>query len=208
MQALISAIISGYTISLSGTLPLGNLNMTAMYIAARQRAVSAIQFALGVAIIEVLYLRIALMAVDWILHHRVLFRVLQWSAVLMLLLLSIGSFMALNKQQQENKLVDNNMNRFALGMVMSAVNPMQFPFWAGWSVYLVSANWLHPGMVTYNVFALAAGAGTLTALFLFILAGAKLSAFMQKNKKGVQVFMGIVFLLLAAYQVYNLLLNN
>lgn len=63
-------------------------------------------------------------------------------------------------------------------------------------------------MVTYNVFALAAGAGTLTALFLFILAGAKLSAFMQKNKKGVQMFMGIAFLLLAAYQVYNLLLNN
>lgn len=206
MTAFFQWILSGLSISFAGTLPLGNLNVTAMHIAAKETYKNALLFASGVVIIEMLYLRIALEAMGWVISHHYLFRSLQWIAVIFLLILALGSFIGLAKKNQRprNIIIDNKINRFMLGLMMSAVNPMQFPFWAGWSAYLLSREWLEGNSLAFNIFTLSAGAGTVIALLLFITTGKKLSAFMERHQKGTQAVLGVLFLIMALYQAMHI----
>lgn len=199
-------IIAGIGISLSGSLPFGNLNVMAMNIAAKETVKKALWFAVGAAVVEMTYLRFTLSTISWVLAHKRLFLVCQWATVVLLLSLAIGSLMAIMKKEGKGKnvLIENNMNRFLLGVSISAVNPMQLPFWAGWATYLFTQNLLANSATFYNIFTLSAGTGTILALGIFIIAGRKFSDWMNKNNRTVQVVMFILFLLMAVFQVIRL----
>ncbi|MEJ0104480.1 MAG: LysE family transporter [Bacteroidota bacterium] len=53
-------------ISFLGSLPLGTLNVAAMQISVTEGARQAILFAIGSLLAEVIYVRISLVAIDWI----------------------------------------------------------------------------------------------------------------------------------------------
>jgi len=202
MLLLIKTIAAGLFISLTGSLPLGNLNMSAMQIAAHEGIRKSILFALGVVVTEIIYLRITLAGVSWVLAHRSLFVALQWLSIVFLLLLAAGSFNAARKKAgNKNVFIQNRIPRFLLGLFMSAINPVQFPFWAGWAVVLVSRQQLATSNIAYDLFTLSAGLGTLAALLVFIFFGRKFSGWMLVNHRKVQFGMGIIFLLLAVYQL-------
>jgi len=197
-----NAIAAGFLVSLIGSLPLGSLNVTAMHIAAQEGLRKSFLFALGVVLTEVIYLRITLAGVDRVMAHRSLFLVLQWLTVALLLALAIGSFRAAYRQSGgKNVLIQNNVPRFFLGSAMSALNPMQFPFWAGWALLLISRHTLQPCNAAYNIFTVSAGFGTLAALLVFIFFGRRLSGRMLANQKKVQLIMGMLFSLLFVYQL-------
>jgi threonine/homoserine/homoserine lactone efflux protein len=201
------SIIAGFAISLSGSLPFGNLNITAMHIAAREQWRAALWFAFGVAIVEMTYLRITLLAINWITAHRQLFLICQWATVALLIALAVSSFKAANAKSAEGKnvLIDNKMNRLFLGVIMSSINPMQFPFWAGWVTYLLTQHWLYQDALSYNVFTVSAGIGTMLALGLFIFLGEKFSTSMKNNNKIVQTIIGVLFLTFAVIQIVKLI---
>lgn len=202
----ITVIIAGLLISFSGSLPLGNLNIAAMNIAAKESVKNALMFSTGVVLIEMTYLIFSLQAINWISHNNKVFTILQWLVVVMLSALAIASFYALSRKDKEvkNVIIENNVNRLILGISMSAVNPMQIPFWAGWSVYLLTNNVLVNDNSYYILFTLGAGTGTTLALLLFVYAGRKMSRFVNNNQKLVQLVMGILFLIMALYQTYRI----
>lgn len=206
MSAIIQSSLAAVGISLVGSLPLCNLNITAMYIAAKKGINAASYFALGVVLIEVMYLRVSLFFITWIISHKDLFNILQWVVVLLFVLLAVNSFSATNKKR-ENPPVIQTTNPLLLGIILSAINPLQIPFWAGWAVYLTGTKILTEGNVYYNVFALSAGVGTFLALFIFILFGKRLSNYIKSNTQRINLLMGALFLLLAIYQVWSLCTN-
>lgn len=195
--------IAGFLISLVGSLPLGNLNITAMHIAAKENYKKAILFAVGVVIVEVIYLRFTLYALNWVQTHKQVFAVLQWVTIALFVVLAIGSFMAAAKKDAagKNVVIDNKINRFVLGISMSALNPMPIPFWAGWTVYLFSAGVLVADANIYNLFTISAGAGTFAALMAFIYAGKRFSELIKRNERKVSIAMGILFLGMAVFQI-------
>ncbi len=202
----ILTLFAGLTISLLGALPLGNLNITALHIASTQSVRKAIWFAAGVVVVEVAYLYITLIAINQIIISAAIFKSLQWLSVLILLALAIGSFIAAFKKsaQTKNVLIDNTLNGFILGVVMSAVNPMQFPFWIGWSVYAQTQHWLYPNNQSYLSFATGVGTGTALALLLFIAIGRQFSALLIRKQKMVHLIMGLLFLTIALFQAISL----
>lgn len=198
-------IFTGLFISLSGSLPLGNLNIAAMQIAAGERYKKAVLFALGVTAVEMGYLGITLFAVNKVIAGGTVLAILRIATPALLLVMAAGSFAAVKQKEQQSVIINNKANKLLLGVLMSALNPMQFPFWAGWTTYLLGRSLLHASNTAYAVFTLGAGAGTFIALMAFIVAGIKLSPLMERNKKLVNLITGCMFLAMALIQIRELL---
>lgn len=62
-------------------------------------------FAIGVAIVEMLYLRFALTGMDWVVKHRSWFVVLGWVTVVLFLVLGVLSF-CLPENRLQKKISD------------------------------------------------------------------------------------------------------
>lgn len=202
----IITFFAGLIISLLGALPLGNLNITALHIASTQNLRKALWFAAGVVIVEVVYLFITLIAINQIISNKAVFAPMQWLSVIILLALAMGSFIAAYQKSTKTKnvLIDNKLTGFVLGVIMSAVNPMQIPFWVGWSVYAQTHQLLYPNNLSYLSFTIGVGCGTLLALLLFIAVGKQFSALLIRKQKMVQLIMGLLFLTIAIFQAISL----
>ena len=98
---MIIIFLQGWLISFLGQLPLGTMSITSTQIAVQENFRAAWKYAVGVALIEILYLRLVLSGVDWIARHRTLFIVIGWITVIVFLVLGIISFITAFKQQSE-----------------------------------------------------------------------------------------------------------
>ncbi len=91
----------GFMVSFLGQLPLGNMSFTSTQIGLQEGFKKAWQFAIGVAIVEMIYLRFALTGMDWVIQHRLWFLALGWLTVILFLVLGIISFITARKQAVE-----------------------------------------------------------------------------------------------------------
>jgi threonine/homoserine/homoserine lactone efflux protein len=197
----------GFLISFLGQLPLGNMSFTATQICIQEGVRKAWQYAVGVALVEMIYLRLALRGMDWVVRHKTLFIALGWITVVMFLVLGILAFVTARKQSQEKKavLLSNRLHRFVLGLMMSALNPVQIPFWFLWTSTLIQTNVLQVASLPFDLFTIGAGLGTITGLAVYIHGGNWLVARHQTSNKTLNQIMGIIFMLTALIQLYRML---
>jgi threonine/homoserine/homoserine lactone efflux protein len=200
-------VLLGWLLSFLGQLPLGTMSMTATQVAVQENFRNAWKYSLGVTIIEMVYLRVVLSGVDWIMQHRFFFAALGWLTVVLFLLLGILSFISAGKQQADKKalLLNNNINRFWLGISMSTLNPAQIPFWFIWSSYFLDIKLLHTGNTEFNFFTTGAGLGTLAGLAVYIYGGNFLITKMKTSNKTLNKVMGVIFVIAALAQLYRML---
>lgn len=207
MPDLVAIFFTGMLISFLGALPLGSLNVSAMQIAIAENTRKAVFFSLGVALVEIGYVRLSLQGIDWVIANQRLFYTLQWITVFLFIVLAFSSFWAARKTgtNTKNILLNNSMNRFWLGFTMSALNPVQIPFWFIWSTYLLTNKILLPTAFQFNTYTIGIGIGTLGGLALFIFAGKWLSAKLKASNRVINIVVGIVFIISAAIQLHRVL---
>ena len=196
----------GWLVSFLGQLPLGTMSITATQITVTENFGNAWKYTLGVTIIEVVYVRLTVSGVAWIVQHNTFFTVLNWLTVVLFLSLGAATFIQAVKQQGEKKplLLNNELSRFVLGMTMSALNPAQIPFWFVWSSYLIGQNVLHPGFNEFNFFSIGCGFGTIAGLVVYMYGGNWLITKMRANTKILNIIMGVVFIIAALAQLYRM----
>jgi threonine/homoserine/homoserine lactone efflux protein len=204
---MIYILFIGFIVSFLGQLPLGNMSFTSTQICIQEGVKKAWQFAFGVAIVEMVYLRFALTGMDWIVKHRTWFIALGWLTVAMFFVLGILAFYTANKQKGEKKalLLNNKLNRFILGLMMSALNPVQIPFWFLWTSTFIQTKVLPVEMPAFNLFTIGAGAGTLTGLAVYIHGGNWLVTKMNTSNKTLNKVMGVIFIITALIQLWRML---
>lgn len=207
MHALLRPLWWGFLISFLGTLPLGTLNVAAMQIAIQESIPNALLFALGCLLVEMIYVRASIGAIDWIRKQGRLMVVMEWLTLLIILALAAGSFWAAWKGGAETKSVflQQNLHRFLLGMLMSAVNPVQIPFWFGWSNVLFSKGVLRSEPKLYNTYIVGIGIGTLLGNSVFIFGGKWVVDSIQDSQSYLNWIIGSVFLLTALIQGIKML---
>jgi threonine/homoserine/homoserine lactone efflux protein len=146
---------------------------------------------------------------DWVVQHQQLFKILGWITVIVFITLGIAAFLMAYRQQSPQKglLLKNNLNRFLLGVLVSGINPVQIPFWFLWSTQMLDANILQATETQYNLFTLGAGVGSLCGLGLYIHGGKWIIEKVKASNKGLNIFMGVVFILVGLYQLYNMRLG-
>ncbi|NCI51071.1 LysE family transporter [Sediminibacterium roseum] len=204
---MIYILLLGLLVSFLGQLPLGNMSFTSTQICIQEGAKKAWQFAFGVAIVEMVYLRVALTGMDWIVKHRTWFLVLGWITVAMFLVLGVLAFHSANKQKGEKKalLLNNKLNRFVLGLLMSALNPVQIPFWFLWTSTFIQTHALPVEMKAFDFFTVGAGGGTLAGLAVYIHGGNFLVSKMNTSNKTLNKIMGVIFIITALIQLWRMI---
>src|SRR5215813_7916289 len=100
---MIQVFFSAMTISFLGQLPFGNMNLTATQMAVQESYGNAWKYSIGIVIIEMVYLRLALQAMDWVVRQETLFTFMSWLTVLIFLGLGIASLIMAPKQTKEKK---------------------------------------------------------------------------------------------------------
>jgi threonine/homoserine/homoserine lactone efflux protein len=159
-------------ISFLGTLPLGTLNVAAMQISVSDGIRPALYFSLGALLVEIIYVRLSLVAMDWVQRQNRLFRWLEWITVLIIAALAVSNFAAAaSPHPQKNVILSHSIHRFWLGVAMSAINPAQIPFWFGWSSALFTKKLLLPRNDHYNTYIGGIGIGTFLGNSVFIFGG-------------------------------------
>ena len=138
MQKIITIFLWGLMISFLGSLPLGTLNIAAMQIGIQESITDAMYVSIGSLLVEMIYVRISLVGIDWVRKQAKLMKAMEWITLAIIIALAVGSFIAAAEDGAgtKNVLLNNNMHRFLLGMLMCAINPVQIPFWFGWSTVL------------------------------------------------------------------------
>ncbi|MBA4198331.1 MAG: lysine transporter LysE [Chitinophaga sp.] len=210
MLHLIFVVFLGWVVSFLGQLPLGTMSITSTQIAVSESFKNAWKYSIGVALVEIIYLRLVLKGVDWILQHRLFFMVLGWLTVVFFLGLGIASFISAAKQKEDKKalLLNNKLNRFFLGITMSALNPAQIPFWFIWSSYVMDLNLLNSSTTEFNLFTLGSGIGTISGLALYMYGGNYLITKMNASTKTMNKIMGIIFFIAGLAQLWRMLFEK
>ena len=127
-------------------------------------------FSFGSLLVEMIYVRISLVGIDWVRKQEKLMKAMEWITLVIIIALAVGSFIAAAKMGQVQKMCccNNNMHRFLLGMLMCAINPVQIPFWFGWSTVLFTKKILEPKQSQYNIYIIGIGVGTFIRKLLFL----------------------------------------
>jgi threonine/homoserine/homoserine lactone efflux protein len=118
---------------------MGTLTISAMQISISDGYRPALLFSFGALLVEMVYVRLTLVAMGWFRQHTRLLRSMEWVTLLIILALAVSSFYAaINPKVRANPILSDTIHRFWLGAAMSAINPMQIPFWFGWSTLLTT----------------------------------------------------------------------
>lgn len=207
MNKLFKIFSWGLVISFLGSLPLGTLNVAAMQIGIQESIMDALFFSFGSLLIEMVYVRVSLVGIDWIRKQERLMKIMEWITLAIIVALAIGSFIAAAKGNGDTKnvMLQNNMHRFLLGMFMCAINPVQIPFWFGWSTVLFTKKILEPKKNQYNSYIIGIGIGTLLGNCVFIFGGKWLVERIHNSEAYLNWFIGGIFTLTALIQVIKML---
>lgn len=206
---MIQIFFTALLISFLGQLPFGNMNLTATQLAVQEGYKYAWRYSVGIVIVEMIYLRLALTAMDWVVTHKLIFTIMGWLTVAVFLALGILSLRMARKQSPDKKglLLNNKMNRLFLGVTVSAVNTAQIPFWFIWSTSLIKSGVLETNFIDYNLFTGGAAIGSVAGLAVYIYGGTWVIEKMKASNKQLNTFMGIVFILVALYHLYMMLFS-
>lgn len=192
-------------VSFLGSLPLGTLNVAAMQISITDGIHPALLFAIGSLLVEIVYVRASLVAMDWVRRQERLFKFLEWITLLIVLALAASSFYsAWTPSVKENIILSSTLPRFWLGVTMSALNPVQIPFWFGWSTVLFAKKILQPKYSHYNTYIIGIGLGTLAGNSVFIFGGQFAAQHVNSNRHILDWVIGGIFFITAIIQGWRM----
>ncbi len=205
MHPLVRVLFVGLLVSFLGSLPLGTLNVAAMQISVSDGISPAIWFSIGSLTAEMVYVRLSLVAMDWVRKQERIFKILEWLTFIIVLALAVSSFYAaLHPSVGENVILSSTLHRFWLGLGMSALNPVQIPFWFGWSTVLFTKKILQPKVSHYNTYILGIGIGTLMGNSIFIFGGQVIADRLNSNQNVLNWVIGSIFAITALIQLWKI----
>lgn len=205
MHPLVRVLFVGLLVSFLGSLPLGTLNVAAMQISVSDGISPALWFSAGSLTAEMVYVRLSLVAMDWVRKQERIFKILEWLTFIIVLALAVSSFYAaLHPSVGENVILSSTLHRFWLGLGMSALNPVQIPFWFGWSTVLFTKNILQPKVSHYNTYILGIGIGTLMGNCIFIFGGQVIADRLNSNQNILNWVIGSIFAITALIQLWKI----
>lgn len=205
MKRLLLTLISGLSISLLGALPLGTLNVTALNIAASDSWSASIWFAIAVIIVEMVVVRFMLFAAQKITWND------KWSiflfplASILLMYLGVIELMTINNVGSINSI--NNLtpaisSPFLLGLVLSSINPLQFPYWIGWNKIMLEKGKLIYTRRSISFYIAGIGIGTFTAMLIFITIGHLFAQYLNTYQFIISVALALIYIAFSVYLAY------
>lgn len=191
-------------ISFLGSLPPGTANVITLELAAHDPP-SALWFSCGCLIGEMIYVGASSVMIGRLVRLNAALKLLGWISFGVLAGLALISFFAAFNSQSGFVAEIPAGSPLIAGMVVMLLNPVQIPFWLGWTTILFEKRILRPRISNYSIYIAGAGIGSLLASLVFIWAGSSLSAWIDTHARLWQIALGIFFSISAAYQIKTVL---
>ena len=199
----------GSLISFLGSLPLGALNLVTTYISVSKGAKDAILFSTGCIFSELIFVRLALTAMNWISQRQKLFKILEWVTIVIILALATFSFKAALQGKGFSSTIPADIKYpFWSGVLLSALDPMKIPFWFLWSTFLMGNKILVPNKNYYNFYVAGIGFGSLFGFMVFIYGGIYLISTIKSHQDLINWIIGGILIITAAISIYRTLRNK
>ena len=162
----------GFLISFLGSLPLGSLNLITTYLTISKGATAALAFSAGCILSEFIFVRVAITWLHRINQRQKLFKLLEWSAIIIILVFAIYSIGAAIKETAFSSAMPAEVRHpFWSGFLLSSFDPMRIPFWFTWSTFLIGNKVLVPANNYFNYYVAGIAAGSLLGFLVFIFGG-------------------------------------
>lgn len=207
MYKNLKVCIAGLLISFVGALPLGSLNITAFDISASQGFEQALLFAFAAIFVELIYVRLTLWGSQKIVLEGKRLYIVLALAVALLLYLAISSLLNAYSGPQVNAttgVLPKITSPILLGLLLSAFNPLQVPFWLTWNKVLESKEMLEHKTVSFISYMFGIGSGTLMGMLVFIYAGKLIVNSYGKYAQWSNLLLGLLYLGFSFYLLFKL----
>jgi len=201
----------GWAIAISflGTLPLGTLNLSVANYAFRHDWAGAAGFSVAAIFVEMMIVRVALVAIRRLERFTQFFRVFNILTCGVLLFLAFNSLLAAWQMETFRATVPFSfLNPWLSGFVLSLTNPLHLPFWMGWTAVLRAKNILGDQRGMYNSFIAAIGLGTAAAFCIYALSGGYLIRLLGSRQVILNWVVGVALLITAIIHIYKTFFNG
>lgn len=207
MFKTLKVCIAGLLISFLGALPLGSLNITVFDISATQSIENALLFAFAAIFIELVYVRLTLWGSNKIVLEGKWVYIVFSLAITLLLYLGISSLLTAT-QVGELSLTKSALPKITspilLGLLLSALNPLQIPFWFTWNKVLESKEILEHKTISFISYMFGIGAGTLIGMLIFIYVGKLIVDSYSKYAQWSNFLLGLLYVGFSFYLLFLL----
>lgn len=163
-------LIVGFIVSFIGSVPLGYLNVIGYHLYHKGGREVLLPYLLGVMIIEGIVIYTTLVFAQRLANNHRLMRWIKIFSILFMLGLAVYFHLSSGTTALPADTSDryDGFNPFVKGILFSAVNVMQLPFWTAWNLYVVNEGYItttrKPAYVTGSLI------GTFSGMLVFILA--------------------------------------
>ena len=182
------------------------MNVASIQISVRDGVQAALIYSFGSMVVEIFYVRIIVEAMGWVYKRTRVFRILGWITIFILLSMAIGSFTAaIQMSGLGNALPPFSRNHFFYGVLLSALNPLHFVFWFGWSTVLLNKGVLVAERSYYNLYVAGIGTGTICGFLVFIFGGNYIVTALEDKQYLLNWIIGVVLVVTAVIQIWKTL---
>lgn len=194
-------IAIGFILGFVGYLPLGNINLSVVQMSVHGERRKWQGFILFAALMEFIYCFTCLYGMDQLRQQPQLVVFLNWSGVVIFLLLGLYTLFHTFKSSN----LSTTSSGLKKGVLVAIFNPLQVPFWLIWGVYVFENGWVKSEIVSIAIFSSLCSLGTIVVLWLYAVAGKKLVEKLNVNRNILNRFIGSLLILLAIFQTFKLL---
>lgn len=195
-----------FLISAAGTLPPGLITLTITQTAIKEGRAAGLQSSFGATIPEFLYTYLALIGADFLLRNANISYYIQ--VVSAVLFFGLGLWFWLTAPKALKTTNDGPLPSkrfFQRGLVAGFFNFLIIPFWLFIIVWLRANGYVIAGQVNFLLFSVAGALGAFCAFLLYLAIGAFILRKFQTVEKHLNKLIGSIFLLLFAYQVWEVI---
>jgi len=202
----IKNILVGFLVSFLGSLPLGYLNIIGVEIFSKLGINSLVSYLLGVILVEAVVIYFTVIFANQLAENKKLMKFIDFFAVFFFLVLAYLFYAHSDPTTQEHNYLEDYVqySPFLIGMVLCGLNFLQIPFWMGWNLYLMNANYilLIQRLKFYYIL------GTLVGTFFGMLAVIVLLDSLSQNtlsfsKYIMPIIIPLFFVALSVFQVFK-----
>ena len=192
----------GLLVSFLGTLPLGVLNITVMRVSLLQGLRPALQFALACALVELVYSYISVELTQSLIQFPALRPLTEVIAAVTLLGMGIYYIRKNSLPMTDQR----SIRPFFLGVLLSVVNVVAFPFWILYTTLLQAKGYV--GIMDTSLvmlYVLGISFGTVAGLLPFIFGSRYISGWVVAHQHRLDRIIGVLFVGLSLFQALTII---
>ena len=203
MKALKNLVV-GFLVSFVGSIPLGYLNVIGFEIYQKEKLKALILYLTGVIIIEGIIIYSTLLFAKKLAENRKLLRFIDIFSIVFMFVLAGVFFLNHAEPDTGYKKVIFEHAPILIGIMFSALNFIQIPFWLGWNLYLINNRYIVVDSNLKYLYVFGTVLGTFFGMLSFVLA---LDLFSGQNgflsPKTISLIIPVIFFAMGCFQLFK-----